>query len=449
MKDEQLDALLLRYLDGTLEAPEEEQLSAVLERDAAARARLRSLAEQAFAVGEAGRCREARMPLRPAPVESLAEPAAWWRGAVPWAAAAAVALGLFLALQRQSPRPLLEVLTVRGEATWSDSGQRLPLTAGARVAAGTIETESESATVEVRFADGTRFALSGGAEAVFSEGDRKQVLLKRGSLTAAVAPQAPGRPLRVRSSAAEAEVLGTVFTLDAMPQHTDLSVAEGRVRLKRLVDGREVEVAARQRVTASLVATERWAPEPLQVPATEWQLNLSAPPEHLTGVWQAATDHEVAFIGATPTVETRSADGRVHVHRSVIIRAASNSPADAFALLTADSVLRLKLRLKRAFPLQLMISARRLDGSYAGNFELVKQHPELPGDGHWHTLEVPFRDFKALQPERASVAAGNQVNVVIITTLHEPVGLEVAAIAILPRASGRLATAEAVATKLK
>jgi hypothetical protein len=152
-------------------------------------------------------------------------------------------------------------------------------------------------------------------------------------------------------------------------------------------------------------------------------------------MWSAANGSEPARIVAAPIVEKRHDDGSIYVHHGVIVRSASNSPADAFASITPDSVLRVRLRMKREFALQLMIATRHPNGAYAGNFESVKRHSDIKAGTEWQTLEVPIRDMRPIHPERVKVAAGKQANVVILTTMHEPVGLEIAEIAILPTAS--------------
>jgi hypothetical protein len=348
---------------------------------------------------------------------------------------AAVLLAIFSFVQTRSPGALLEVVAVHGAAVWNNGQQRVPLVNGARLAAGSIETESEAATAEVRLADGTHFTLHGSAEAAFSDSGGKQVTLKRGKVTASVAKQDTRRPLRVRTPAANVEVLGTVFSLEAAPQRTNLSVAEGRVRLRRLVDGREVEVGAEQHVAASLVSSDALVPQGLRAPAHHWALDFSEAPERFTGTWCAAEATEPARIAAAPSVEKRHDDGSIYVHHAVIVRSASNSPADAFASITPDSVLRVRLRMRREFGLQLMIATRHPNGAFAGNFESVKRHPQIIPGTEWQTVEVPIREMEPIHPDRVKVAAGKQANVVIITTMHEPVGLEVAEIAILPTAS--------------
>lgn len=434
MTEAELDDLLMRYADGMLGAEGLARLEAELASSALARTRMRELAEQVFAIGEAGRCREARRPERQRPA-STARPGRRLRVAAGLAAAAAAIVALFAVVRHRSSEGLLEVVEVHGEAMWNNGQKRLPLIVGARLPAGTIETESEAATAEVKLADGTNFTIHGSAEAEFSGSEAKHVTLKRGKVTAVVARQASGHPLRVQTPAANLEVLGTVFSLEAAAQRTSLTVSHGRVRLRRLVDGREVEVGADQHVAASLVSTEALVAKGIQAPPIKWVLPMDSAPERLTGTWAAAAGPDPARIAAVPVVEQRPDNGSLLVHHSIIVRSASNSPSDAFATITPDSVLRLRLRLNRQLPLQLMIATRHPNGAFTGNFESVKLHPQVAAGPEWQTLEVPIREFVPLHLERSETAAGNQANVVIISTLHESVGMEVAEMAILPHPS--------------
>ncbi len=436
MNEAELDDLLVRYADGTLDANRLARLEAELKRSGSARGRMRELAEQVFAIGEAGRCREARSPRRQIVEFPIASPRRFWRPMLALAAVLTVMLGIVSLMQVRSRGTMIEVIAVRGAAVWIEGEKRVPLVAGTRLPAGTIETENETATAEVQLSDGSHFTLNGSAEAVFTEVGSKQVTLKRGKVTAFVAKQSPGRPLQVRTPTANVEVLGTVFSLDVAPQRTSLSVAEGRVRLRRLVDGREVEVAAEQQVAASLVASDALAPEGLKTPPSQWSLPLTSPPDRVTGSWVPSGAAAPAHLAAVPIVVQQKGDGSVYVHHGVIVHSASNSPADAFASLTPDSALSVRLRMRKGSAIQLMIATRRPDGGFAGNFELSKRHPQIVPGSDWHTLQVPIRDFVPIHPERAQVAAGNIANVVIVTTVHESVGLEVAEISILPAPSG-------------
>jgi hypothetical protein len=94
--------------------------------------------------------------------------------------------------------------------------------------------------------DGTR--LRTGPDTVLRDGD--PLMLERGSFTAVVSPRE--RAFVARTPDAEIRVLGTALRLSAGP--TRLEVSEGKVALKRLSDGRSVEVAGGFFALSDLVA---------------------------------------------------------------------------------------------------------------------------------------------------------------------------------------------------
>ena len=98
----------------------------------------------------------------------------------------------------------------------------------------------------VTFPDRTRLEV--GADTTlsgFSEGSGKRVALAAGSLRAEVATQPQGRPMVFTAPQGEVKVLGTTLRLVAEPGgkgSTRLEVKEGKVLLKRSLDGKMVEV---------------------------------------------------------------------------------------------------------------------------------------------------------------------------------------------------------------
>ena len=246
LKPTELDALLVRYFDGTLDADATARLTAELETNAEARALLRGIAEQAFAVAEAGRCAEARTTTRlvalPEP-KSAAKRARWFIPWPVWAAAALVLLGVGLLWPLRSP-VLMEVTQVNGAVAWTGvNGQtRAVLAPGMKLPAGTLELETGTALVQMRFADGTTMSLHGRAEAVFSDEDGKRVRLLQGTLSADVKPQPKAHPMRVSTAHAQATVLGTEFTLRADEATTKLDVFEGKVLFTCRFNARKVTV---------------------------------------------------------------------------------------------------------------------------------------------------------------------------------------------------------------
>ncbi len=78
----------------------------------------------------------------------------------------------------------------------------------------------------------------------------KHLTVKKGTISASVATQPSGMPMVIKTLQARVDVLGTEFVLSAADRHTDLKVAEGRVKLTRIADGESVVVDEGKRVIA-------------------------------------------------------------------------------------------------------------------------------------------------------------------------------------------------------
>ena len=117
---------------------------------------------------------------------------------------------------------------------------------------GTLETMTGDATVTLQFADGTIVTLDGLSLLTISEQDQKILRLKRGNISADVQPQPDSKPMLVYTAAAELQVIGTQFNVNARDESTKLTVNEGEVLLKRTTDGESVNVVPHHQVVASL-----------------------------------------------------------------------------------------------------------------------------------------------------------------------------------------------------
>jgi len=112
-----------------------------------------------------------------------------------------------------------------------------------------LQTEN-GARASLRFADGTTITLFGASEsrvwlngpAAKTAAHGKQMTLDRGSLEASVAPQPVSMPLIIRTPHTEIKILGTKFTLESLPDNARLEVREGHVQMKRIADGKSVDV---------------------------------------------------------------------------------------------------------------------------------------------------------------------------------------------------------------
>ena len=431
LKPTELDALLARYFDGTLDADATTRLTAELETNAEARALLRGMAEQAFAVAEAGRCAEARITTRlvalPEPAVSDKRTARFARWTA-WAAAALVMLGVGLWWQARTPT-LLEVLQVNGAVAWTgaDGTRRAALVAGVKLPSGTLELETGTASAQVRFADGTLVSLNGRAEATFSDERGKRVRLRQGTFSAEVKPQPKTEPMRIFTPAAEIVVVGTAFSVEARADETSLDVAHGVVTMRRLADGREASVGGQERLVATLDPQLALIPQAQVRPATVWRMQFAARPAHVEGAWIApGLRHAGGALAAQPFVAGKERDGRVIVHHGVCVR---DDPG--IASLTATSELRMKVRTAQDSGLQLIIGTRKPGGGFGGNFESNKLTCPRSGDDEWRELRVPLSQLRSITPEYAATADDLIADFIVLTSFGKSAGLEVSELSIV------------------
>lgn len=138
-----------------------------------------------------------------------------------------------------------------------------------------LET-AERGTATVKYGDGTRLEIGSrtGLRRLSSGEAGKLVEIVRGSLVAEVAKQPPDRPMVLLTPQAEARVLGTTLRLvvdgDAAGT-THVEVKEGKVQVKRLSDGRVVEVGVGH--YATVLAGLAFAARPYTGLVAHWKLD--------------------------------------------------------------------------------------------------------------------------------------------------------------------------------
>jgi hypothetical protein len=203
--------------------------------------------------------------LRPvAAIPRKRSPWKFWAGL----AAAAVMAGLlgyaFYPSTQDIPPVTARVDRVAGEVILS-GGRRLRV--GDQIGTGlTLESLGTESSASLSYPDHTRIDLGGDASVRFQADSRgplgKSLLMIRGFLHAEVTKQAAGLPFQIRSSFAEARVLGTKFNLWTDPETTRLEVAEGRVRFIRDGDSKPqgVDVGPGEKAVATSRDLVRWTP---------------------------------------------------------------------------------------------------------------------------------------------------------------------------------------------
>lgn len=423
------DLLIQRLLDGTLTSAEHAEINQRLRDDADLRGHLREIAEQAVAMGDMARQRDTdtTAPSVRAPSKRFAF--------THWLALAAsvtlLASSAWLWFDSRD-LPVLTLVDSSGTVVWNHGGEmRLIVGEGEKLPAGTLETLGETASAQLRFADGTIISLTGESELSFSEEDQKLLVLRKGSLSAQVRPQPRGHPLIVRTPSAEAEVIGTTFSLSARPDDTLLNVDEGLVKLKRLADGTSIDVPAQSSAVASLNSSLKLDPAVTPEPLTRWRFDFTSvvPPQVWRGVW-----HDTAEGGrmvASPYVAQKTREGSVVTHFGVSVRTGYLSPPLAL-MVTEKSVIRYRLKQDQPAPLQLMLLTNQPDGGFGGNFECKIGRDELHPDADgWCELEIPIERFKPVD-RRPHVRArhpspvGNIVASFLLSSFKRDTGLTVA-----------------------
>jgi ferric-dicitrate binding protein FerR (iron transport regulator) len=425
------EELIVAYLDDSLTERETAELHAWLRADAAnvrqfvlANAREEQLREAALSCVTLSMVAANRSP-RPRFVRQTIRA----RAILAWAAAVVVVASLVLfVVPRTNHKSLVTLVQANGPVSWrNDSGENVGrLKKGARLAAGTLTVDGEGSRAEVTFADGSRFALSGGSELTLGERKGKQLFLRRGALLANVSPQPTGRPLRVRTPTAEAVVLGTSFGMNAVEAETFLRVNRGAVELRRLADNQALRVSDREQARAGVNAAQPMRSEPATALPEHWSANsASMPGASWIGEWRAP-----GVLAAVPRMVFVKENGVVENHH----HAGAVNGFPGFVTLREDSVVRVRYRIQRPLNLGVFLSTRTEAGAFSGNFQGYIEERITPADAQgWRTATVPMKSIWPIRVEPMPFQPGCVAAIIFVTTFADDVGLEVAELEVSPK----------------
>ena len=270
------EELIDRHLRGELDESEKERLAELLDRNADARQQFVEQVQWDTELTEA--LRESSEPFLAADILAAERIENGRRVSVPasvqlilaTAAVVIVALSAGLIYQLADPQgrtPETETIAIQernsdisiaritglsGSLIWTgDRGQIVrDVKVGTALAGGTIEGMAPDSWFELRFNDGSTVMISGTSMLTFADLGQKELRLREGTFSANVVPQPAGKPMLIHTPSTLLEILGTQFDVEASMASTALNVTEGKVRIKRLSDGREVDVPAKHRVIA-------------------------------------------------------------------------------------------------------------------------------------------------------------------------------------------------------
>jgi len=275
MNDEATDRLFSQYFEATSTAEDRAELAARLAespglrrrflREARVRTEIRrwAKAEQSRVSDEGivpaltvlhGRRRRriTRVPMhsadRPAAHRGLAPRRRW----IEPLAVAAVALAIVGAVRflrpRMAARQALAVVQEPGSSTVCRGQVRIAARPGTPLRIGDQIVVGVDGALSFAYR-GERTRITAAPETALRLTDSpagKRIDLDVGRIEAEVGRRAPGNPLVLFTTHAVAEVLGTRFTLEALPDRTRLEVRKGLVRLTRLADRQAVHVGPGQ-----------------------------------------------------------------------------------------------------------------------------------------------------------------------------------------------------------
>ncbi len=431
---DELERLLNGLTDAVLSEEEELRLATILQNDPDARRYYRHwMALHADLMWDYA----AAVSAPATPSEAKSTRTRWQRSR--WWVAASVAFLAALPMLWNLAKPgnrsaIARVDEVQGAVSWNNgTGEpSITLSSGQRVAGGTIFLEGEAASAQLQFDDGTRITLNGDSELSFSDHGQKHLALRRGTLGAEVQPQPPGRPMLVRTPTAQIEVVGTVFGISTRSNETELNVETGRVTLRGLVDGKNIDVAATQSAIASLATTELVL-QAAKAPPEQWRATFEQPsPSAKDGLWLAPVGDMPGRVAANPYVAGRRPDDTPVIHHGVTFK--YGDTRGGFVTLTQETVIRVRYRCAREVPMICFLSCQLAKGGFGGNFDILERVPNSAPDANgWREHTFSISRARALDPKRFPSPVGTRVRAMIVLTIEEDVGLEVAEVEVGPR----------------
>lgn len=391
MTDE-LKALTRAYGDGTINQTELQRLEILLQKDPQARQTfllemnlIHALEEMSLAAQPRS---EKQNLVMPPVVRSTRWPFVW----TPWASISVLAATLLIVasvvwLNSSSPE-IGTIAEVHGSVRWTGQDGVVfdQLQAGDSLPGGTLEILAADAWASFRFHDGSIVTLSGKAEAVLSDRDQKQLLLRHGSFSADVEPQPTNSPMVVQTPAAEIQVLGTQFNVTVRTTETELKVNEGRVNFLRSSDGKVLEVPAEHLAIASLDAADNFTVQRLGAHPTTWETRLSSDADVMYGFWKPALFELASKLKrSVATGDITETDALIEYKKSVSMNNEGSvwaKPSKTgclvwlnvsdeqrrWVLLTEQTQIRVSGRLFGSTELEMGLSTYAVSGGFSGKY---------------------------------------------------------------------------------
>lgn len=267
-----------------------------------------------------------------------------------------------IAVTNETDLSIARITGLSGALIWTgDRGQIVrDISIGTELAGGTIEGMAPDSWFELQFNDKSKVMISGTSMLTFADSGQKILRLREGRLSADVQPQPKDRPMLVHTRTALLKVLGTQFDVEAELTSTALNVREGKVRIRRLSDGNEVDVPAEHLSVAD--GERELTPERVSQSVNEWKTDFQNKRD-CYGKWQPATDDGPASVKAIPLVPPGAPHVTLHL-AGISVDRSDGSPV----VIESGSRFLVKGRLQHDAAVHFGIRVAHPNGEFAGMF---------------------------------------------------------------------------------
>jgi hypothetical protein len=281
-------------------------------------------------------------------------------------------LSIIPTLLSSDDKMIATVTDLSGSHAWTgDRGEIVrDISVGTQLAGGTIEGMAPDSWFELQFNDGSKITIAGISVLTFSDDGQKILRLREGQLTADVNPQPKDRPMLVHTRTALMEVVGTRFDVQSALASTTLNVSEGRVRIRRLSDGSEVDVPENHLVVAD--GENRLVPAPVPHSVYKWVSDFESKPDNY-GKWKPASPNRPASVKAISLIPEDAPHVTLHLAGLSVSRSDG-----ATVVVKPGARFVVRGRIETETPVYFGIRVNDPDGEFAGMFRGDLQEDQPP-----------------------------------------------------------------------
>ncbi|MFO0914463.1 MAG: hypothetical protein U0795_15995 [Pirellulales bacterium] len=434
---------LLRYLNGQLDGHELRQLEELLRTDPDVRTMLRELAEQAVMIADLERSTLVRSATKHSPTGLVIPPRPtsrrWTQLMIPIAATLAVVAAGYMVMAALRPIPGghqagLRVSRVTGSSQVFGARGTVQdlLDVGAILHAGdAVQTQSCDAWIDLNSLSGWKITIAGNSAVRFLAIDRQsdEIRLENGSLWIDPPDSPVEQQMVIQTPVVTVRSFDAQLDVKSSATESIVRVNEGRATVARTQGGEPADVNAGQQTSVSLGQTGPIVVRVQPQPATRWSADLGRVPDVLLGKWLPPDPLLQARLGAVPLL--LPIEGRDPLLLYAVSIAAWRT-SDRPVLLNSQSKWIFRGRTSKSHTVRFGFSTQKMQGVFAGKFELDVPASDLAPAGESWQVELPLAKFVPLQPELAQTPDGLELTDVYALTIQHDAGLEVHHMELLP-----------------